>query len=87
MPSPSVSASEAEPPRLNLAAACQKAAGREERIQYIEMPESLRPQYQYHTCADLTKLRAAGYTAPMTPLEDGVRKYIQGFLSREDRYC
>ena len=71
----------------DLAAACQKAAGREERIQYIEMPESLRPQSQYHTCADLTKLRAAGYTAPMTPLEDGVRKYIQGFLSREDRYC
>lgn len=71
----------------DLAAACQKAAGREERFQYIEMPESLRSQYQYHTCADLTKLRAAGYTAPMTPLEDGVRKYIQGFLSREDRYC
>ncbi|MBQ1456249.1 MAG: ADP-glyceromanno-heptose 6-epimerase [Thermoguttaceae bacterium] len=70
----------------DLAAACQKAAGQEERIQYIEMPESLRPQYQYHTRADLTKLRAAGYTAPMTPLEDGVRKYVRGFLAREDCY-
>ncbi len=70
----------------DLAAACQKAAGQEERIEYIEMPESLRPQYQYHTRADLTKLRAAGYTAPMTPLEDGVRKYVRGFLAREDCY-
>ena len=37
--------------------------GREPAIDFIPMPESLRPKYQYFTCADLTKLRAAGHTA------------------------
>ena len=43
-------------------------------IEYVDMPEVLRPQYQYHTKADLTKLRAAGYTEPFMTLEQGVEK-------------
>lgn len=70
----------------DLAKASQKAAGQEVNVRYIEMPESLRPQYQYHTCADLTKLRAVGYSAEMTSLEEGVRKYVQEFLSQDDIY-
>ena len=31
-------------------------------------------------------LRAAGYAAPMTSLEDGVRQYVQKYLDREDSY-
>ena len=51
-----------------------------------EMPEELRGKYQYYTKADLTKLRKAGYTAPMTSLEDGVRQYVQQYLNEEDMY-
>ena len=35
---------------------------------------------------DLSRLRAAGYAAPMTSLEDGVRRYVQEYLDREDSY-
>ncbi len=43
-------------------------------IEYREMPAGLRDSYQYHTCADLTKLRATGYAKPFTTLEEGIAK-------------
>jgi ADP-L-glycero-D-manno-heptose 6-epimerase len=46
------------------------------QIEFIDMPETLRDKYQYFTQADTTKLRSAGYTAPFTSLEAGVRDYI-----------
>ncbi|MCC5847432.1 MAG: ADP-glyceromanno-heptose 6-epimerase [Verrucomicrobia bacterium] len=46
------------------------------RIEFIDMPDHLQPKYQYYTKADMTKLRAAGYTNPFTPLEDGVRETV-----------
>ena len=49
-----------------------------ERIEYIDMPAALRGQYQSFTQAPMQKLAQAGYNAPFTTLEDGVRAYIQG---------
>jgi ADP-L-glycero-D-manno-heptose 6-epimerase len=43
------------------------------RIEYIPFPESLVGKYQSFTQADLTGLRAAGYTRPFTELEEGIR--------------
>jgi ADP-L-glycero-D-manno-heptose 6-epimerase len=45
------------------------------------MPAELRAKYQYHTEADVSRLRAAGYTAPFTSLEEGVRDYIEQLQS------
>jgi ADP-L-glycero-D-manno-heptose 6-epimerase len=70
----------------NLAEATFRAAGFEPRIEYYEMPEGLRGQYQYFTEADMSRLRAAGYNAPMTSLEDGVADYVRGYLSKADPY-
>lgn len=56
------------------------AMGREPVIRYIDMPESLRNQYQYYTEAPIDKLRAAGYTAEIASLETGVHDYITGHL-------
>ena len=70
----------------DLAAATWAALGKEPQIVYVDMPETLRDKYQYYTQANLTKLRAVGYTAPMTSLEDGVRQYVQGYLNCEDMY-
>ena len=70
----------------DLARATWAAMGKEPQITYIDMPEALRDKYQYYTQADLTKLRAAGYTARMTTLEDGVRKYVQDYLNATDIY-
>lgn len=59
------------------------AMGRKPDIEYIEMPASIRNQYQYYTCADLSKLRKAGYNKQITPLEDAVKDYIQNYLEKD----
>ncbi|UWX58370.1 ADP-glyceromanno-heptose 6-epimerase [Chlorobaculum sp. MV4-Y] len=51
-------------------------------IEFIDMPETIRDKYQYYTCADSAHLRQAGYTGQMTPLEEGVRDYVQNYLSK-----
>ena len=53
-----------------------------EGIEYIEMPESIRNQYQYFTQADITKLRKAGYKKQVTPLEDAIKDYVQNYLQK-----
>lgn len=63
-----------------LANAAFAALGRQPNIQYIDMPEQLRDRYQYHTQADLTRLRDAGYTAETTPLETAVADYVKNYL-------
>ncbi len=45
-------------------------------IEYVEMPEYLKNQYQYFTQADITKLRKAGYNKPLWKLEDAVKNYV-----------
>lgn len=67
---------------LDLANAVFSALGQPPRIQFIDMPETLRPKYQYHTCADIRRLQAAGYRTPFTSLEDGVRDYVQTWLAK-----
>ena len=46
------------------------------QIDYIAFPEQLRGRYQSFTQADLTALRAAGYTAPFRTVEEGVKRYL-----------
>jgi ADP-L-glycero-D-manno-heptose 6-epimerase len=58
------------------------ALGKKLKIEYIEMPESIRDQYQYYTCADLTKLHKAGYEKDTTPLEDSIKDYVQNYLQK-----
>lgn len=49
-------------------------------IEFIGLPENLRGKYQYHTCADITRLKEAGWSGPAFPLEDAVRDYVSGYL-------
>jgi len=53
------------------------------KIEYIEMPDSIRNQYQYYTCADITKLRKAGYNKETTSLEDAIKDYVQNYLQKD----
>jgi ADP-L-glycero-D-manno-heptose 6-epimerase len=70
----------------DLAHAVYAALRKEPQLRYIEMPEGLRGNYQYFTEAKLDRLRQAGYIKPMTGLEDGVRRYVEEFLTRQDVY-
>ena len=46
-------------------------------IEYIPFPEALKGKYQSFTQADLSCLRAAGYSAPFASVEEGVAQYVQ----------
>jgi ADP-L-glycero-D-manno-heptose 6-epimerase len=63
-----------------------KAMGRAPNIEYIDMPEAIRGQYQYFTQSSIENLRRAGYNAGFTPLETAVGRYVTGHLDRDDRY-
>src|SRR5688572_29440898 len=63
-----------------LADAIFKAIDLPKNVEFIDMPENLRDRYQYHTQADLTRLRAAGYTAETTPLDAAVTDYVRNYL-------
>ena len=64
----------------DLAGAIFSALNREPVIEYIEMPDSIRDQYQYHTCAEVGKIRDAGYDRPTLSLEDAVSDYVNHYL-------
>jgi ADP-L-glycero-D-manno-heptose 6-epimerase len=59
------------------------AMGKEPNIEYIEMPDSIRNQYQYFTEADITNLRKAGYNKETTPLEDAIKDYVRNYLQKD----
>ncbi len=65
----------------DLAGAVFAALRLPQRIEYVEMPEVLRGKYQYRTVATIDRLRAAGWTALMTSLEDGVADYVRNYLA------
>jgi ADP-L-glycero-D-manno-heptose 6-epimerase len=46
-------------------------------IEYIEMPEYLKPKYQYYTKAKTKKLLASGYNEGFTNLNDACEEYVQ----------
>ena len=71
---------------LDLAHAVCDAAGKPRSVEFIDMPASLRGQYQSFTQAPMDRLRAAGYSGQFTPLEEGIRRYIQDHLATSDPY-
>ena len=70
----------------DLARALCAAARRPANLQYVDMPEVIRPNYQYFTAASMERLRSAGYNRPFTSLADGVQDYVERYLSQPDRY-
>ena len=70
----------------DLASAVFRALGKEPAIDYVPTPPAIRDKYQYFTEASMGRLRAAGYTADFTALEDGVARYVQDYLNTPDPY-
>ena len=61
----------------DLARAVFAALDTPEAIDWIPTPEAIREGYQYFTEAPMARLRAEGWDAPATELEEGVRKTVQ----------
>jgi ADP-L-glycero-D-manno-heptose 6-epimerase len=71
---------------LDLAHAVCDAAGAPRTVEFVDMPQKLRGQYQSFTLAPMDRLRTAGYAGQFTPLEEGIRRYVHDFLSQPDPY-
>ncbi|MGH7952711.1 MAG: ADP-glyceromanno-heptose 6-epimerase [Limisphaerales bacterium] len=70
---------------IDLANSVFAALGKKPKIEFIEMPETIRDKYQYFTQANISRLRAAGYKQPITSLENAVADYVQNYLAPDKR--
>lgn len=66
---------------LDLAHGLFTAMRREPAIRFVDMPRKIRGCYQYHTQADLAKLRRAGCRHQFMSLEDGISDYVTNYLA------
>lgn len=71
---------------VDLMQAIGKALNKPVNIEFVDMPESIRPNYQYFTEARMEKLRATGMAKAFHSLEDGVTDYVTQYLCRTDTY-
>ena len=69
----------------DVAGAMFNALDRRAHIEYIPMPENLKEKYQYYTCADMEKLRAAGCNHACRTLEEAVEEYLGTYLAADAR--
>jgi len=69
----------------DLVSAVCRAMNRETIIRYIDMPEEIREQYQYHTEAATDKLQTAGLAGVHYSLEEGIEDYVKSYLMGEER--
>jgi len=70
----------------DLAHAVFAAMGIPATIEYIEMPEGLRRQYQYFTEAKMDRLKGVGCPVQFRPLEEAVDDYVKNYLLQDDPY-
>lgn len=71
---------------LDLARATFEAMSLPEKISFIPTPVEIRDSYQYFTEARMDKLRQAGYSFPITSLEEGISDYVKNYLQGQ-RYA
>jgi len=71
---------------FDLASNTFTSLGKETDISFIPIPEDIRDKYQYFTEATMDKVRAQGYTQPFHTLEEGVKDYVQNYLSTSGIY-
>jgi ADP-L-glycero-D-manno-heptose 6-epimerase len=62
------------------------ACGKAPKIEYVDTPPAIRPNYQYKTEARMERLRGLGYNAPFTPLDDAVQDFVTNYLTQPDPY-
>lgn len=68
----------------DLTLATFKAMGKNPQIDYVDMPESIRNQYQYFTEADMNKFKKILPDFHFSSLEEGVEDYVKNYLLKEN---
>lgn len=62
-----------------------ESMGKNTDIKYSSLPEELKEKYQYYTCANISKLRAAGYQNSILSMEEAVHRYVTKHLIPDRR--
>ena len=65
---------------LDLASAVFQSMGHQMKIEWIDVPLSMRDRYQYFTEAKMDRLMQLGLNAPEWTLEGGIQDYIENHL-------
>lgn len=69
-------------PWLDLANAVFKSMDRQVKINWCDIPEAMRPRYQYFTEANMTRLFDQGVSQARWPLERAIEDYVRNYLSK-----
>ena len=67
---------------LDLAKPFFEALGKPMEIEWVDIPENIRNQYQYFTEAKMGKLFSEGLSQPEWSLEKGVNDYVTSYLMK-----
>ncbi len=71
---------------LELAEATFQGMNKPKKIEWVDIPESIRDRYQYFTCARMDRWFELGLSHPQWSLEQGIEDYLQNYLLTKDPY-
>ena len=71
---------------LDLASSIFKAMDRELNIEWMDMPDSIKNQYQYFTEASMQKIKSYDIGQTQFSLEEAIQDYVGGYLLKDDKY-
>lgn len=71
---------------VDLAHAAFSSLKREDNVKFIEMPDNIKNQYQYFTESRMEKWLKNGMSPSKWSIEDGVKDYIQNYLTQQNPY-
>lgn len=63
-----------------------KAMDKDSKIDYIDMPDHLKNQYQYYTQAEMDKFSKAVPKFKFHTLEEGIKDYVQNYLESDNPF-
>ena len=71
---------------LDLAQSVFNALNTDLNIEWIDIPENIRDQYQYFTQAPMEKLYSTKLSPAQWTLEKGIQDYLSNYLKTEQPY-
>lgn len=71
---------------LDMAEALFKSSNKDLKINWLEMPDNIKNQYQYFTEANMQKWLQAGLSDPQWSLEKAIDDYVKNYLSQTDSW-
>ncbi len=65
---------------LDAANAVFASLGKDPKVEFIDIPENIKDQYQYYSKANIEKIKLAGFERGIMKLEDSISEYVKNYL-------